>query len=122
MNPSKTLILAALGASVVLAGCASGPKGPPPLYGWSGYQSNLDTYFRQDKAGLDEQIQSMETNKQKILAANQALPPGYQAHLGLLYGKQGNMARFQQDLTAEKQQFPEAASFVDFLLRSFKSK
>ena len=72
MNPSKILILAALGASVVLAGCASGPKGPPPLYGWNGYQSNLDTYFRQDKAGLDEHIQSMETNKQKILSANQA--------------------------------------------------
>ncbi len=122
MKPSKILILAALGASVVLAGCASGPKGPPPLYGWSGYQSNLDTYFRKDKAGLDEQIQSMETNKQKILAANQALPPGYQAHLGLLYGKQGNMARFQQDLTAEKQQFPEAESFDDLLLRSSKSK
>lgn len=122
MSPSKILIVAALGASVLLAGCASGPKGPPPLYGWSGYQSNLDTYFRQDKAGLNEQIQSMEANKEKILSANQALPPGYQAHLGLLYGKQGNMARFQQDLTAEKQQFPEAESFIDFLLRSFKSK
>jgi hypothetical protein len=122
MTPSKTLIVASLAASVVLAGCATGPKGPAPLYGWSGYESNLDTYFRQDQTGLDGQIQSMETNKQKILSANQALPPGYQAHLGLLYGKQGNMARFQQDLTAEKQQFPEAASFVDFLLRSFKSK
>lgn len=121
MNTLKTLILALLGTCVMLTGCA-GPKGPPPLYGWSGYQTNLDTYFRQDKAGLDEQIQSMETHKQKILAANQALPPGYQAHLGLLYGKQGNMVRFQQDLTAEKQQFPEAESFVDFLLRSFKSK
>jgi hypothetical protein len=121
MNTSKILILALLGTSVMLAGCA-GPKGPPPLYGWSGYQSNLDTFFRQDKAGLDEQIQSMETHKQKMLSANQALPPGYHAHLGLLYGKQGNMARFQQDLTAEKQQFPEAESFVDFLLRSFKSK
>jgi hypothetical protein len=120
MNTSKILIHTVMGASVVLAGCA-GPKEPPPLYGWSGYQANLDTYFRQDKAGLDEQIQSMETHKQAIRSANQALPPGYQAHLGLLYGKQGNMARFQQELTAEKQQFPEAESFVDFLLRSFKS-
>lgn len=122
MKTSKILTLAALSASVVLTGCATGPKGPPPLYGWSGYESNLDTYFRQDKAGLDEQIQSMETNKQKIQSANQALPPGYQAHLGLLYGKQGNLARFQQDLTAEKQQFPEAESFIDFLLRSFKTQ
>lgn len=115
------LTLAIVGTSLLLAGCA-GPKGPPPLYGWSGYQANVDTYFRQDKAGLDEQTRSMETNKQKILAANQALPPGYQAHLGLLHGKQGDMVRFKQELNAEKQQFPEAEPFINFLLRSFQPK
>jgi hypothetical protein len=44
------------------------------------------------------------------------------AHLGLLYGKQGDMARFQQHLEAEKRQFPESQAFVDFLLRQFKPK
>jgi hypothetical protein len=122
MNSILRLTILTIGAGLFLAGCAGAPKGPAPLYGWSGYQANLDTYFRQDKSGLDEQTRSMETNKQKILASNQALPPGYQAHLGLLYGKQGDLARFEQALLEEKQQFPEAEPFVNFLLRSFKTK
>jgi hypothetical protein len=64
----------------------------------------------------------MEDDLQKIRAAGQATPPGFMAHLGLLYGKQGDLARFQQNLEAEKQQFPESQTFVDFLLRKFKSK
>jgi hypothetical protein len=32
------------------------------------------------------------------------------------------MARFQQHLEAEKQQFPESQAFVDFLLRQYKPK
>jgi hypothetical protein len=64
----------------------------------------------------------MEDDLQKIRAAGQATPPGFMAHLGLLYGKQGDMARFQQHLEAEKQQFPESQAFVDFLLRQYKPK
>lgn len=63
----------------------------------------------------------MEDDLQKIRAAGQATPPGFMAHLGLLYGKQGDLVRFQQHLEIEKQQFPESETFVDFLLRKFKS-
>jgi hypothetical protein len=40
----------------------------------------------------------------------------------LLHGKQGDLARFQQQLQAEKEQFPESETFVNFLLRQFKPK
>lgn len=110
--------LSLLTLALVLGGCAN--QAPPPLYGWNAYEKNLDTYFRGDKASLDTQAKLMEDDLQKIRAAGRAAPPGYQAHMGLLYGKQGDMVRFQQHLEAEKSQFPESETFVQFLLRKFK--
>lgn len=112
----KTLVL--LATLLAVTGCAN--KASPPLYGWNGYEKNLDTYFRANLESLDTQAKRMEDDLQKMRAAGQATPPGYQAHLGLLHGKQGDMARFQQHLQAEKAQFPESETFVDFLLRKFK--
>lgn len=120
-QPSRTAAkVALLALALSLGGCAN--KAPPPLYGWHGFEQHLDTYFRQDRESPDTQAKRMEDDLQKIRAAGQATPPGYMAHLGLLYGKQGDLARFQQHLEAEKQQFPESQNFVDFLLRKFKSK
>jgi hypothetical protein len=62
----------------------------------------------------------MEGNLKKIQTSGAAVPPGYHAHLGLLYGKQGKAAQFAQAMQTEKTLFPESAAFVDFLLRNFK--
>lgn len=113
----KTLALVA--TLLALTGCAN--KAPPPLYGWNGYEKNLDTYFRGNRESWDTQSKRMEEDLQKMRAAGQTTPPGYQAHLGLLHVKQGDLARFQQHLQAEKEQFPESETFVNFLLRKFKS-
>ena len=115
-----TKTLALMVAMLALTGCAN--KAPPPLYGWNGYEKNLDTYFRGDRESLDTQAKQMEDNLRKIRSAGQATPPGFQAHLGLLHGKQGDLASFQQQLQAEKEQFPESETFVNFLLRQFKPK
>ncbi len=114
----SAVALIALAALCALGGCAK-PKAPD-LYGWNGYEKNLDTYFRGDRESLDAQAQMMEADLEKIRSAGKATPPGYRAHLGLLYGKQGDMARFQEHLEAEKQVFPESETFIDFLLRKFK--
>jgi hypothetical protein len=122
-QPARTtakVALLALALALSLGGCAN--KAAPPLYGWHGFEQNLDTYFRQDRESPDTQAKRMEDDLQKIRAAGQTTPPGFMAHLGLLYGKQGDMARFQQHLEAEKRQFPESQAFVDFLLRQFKPK
>jgi hypothetical protein len=108
-----------LAITLAMMGCAN--KAPPTLYGWNGYEKNLDTYFRNDRESLDTQAKLMEDDLQKMRAAGNVIPPGYQAHMGLLYGKQGDMVRFQQHLQAEKRQFPESETFIDFLLRKFKS-
>lgn len=102
---------------VTFVGCATKP---PTLYQWEGYQSNIDAHFRTDKLSPDAQIQLMEADLQKIRASGTVVPPGYQAHLGLLYGQQGNLDKFAQQVQAERKQFPESETFMDFLLRNFK--
>jgi hypothetical protein len=105
-------------ACAALGGCATKP--PVSLYQWQGYQSNVDAYFRTDKLSPDAQTQHMEEDLQKIKAGGGAVPPGYHAHLGLLYGKQGKLDQFAEQMQIEKKQFPESETFVDFLLRNFK--
>ena len=122
MNKQNTHCRRALGAVAVIAvttlgGCANTKA--PDLYGWNGYEKNIDTYFRGDREALDFQAKLMESDLEKIRSAGKALPPGYRAHLGLLYGKQGDMARFKEHLESEKQLFPESETFIDFLLRKF---
>lgn len=111
-----TLALAAL--MILLTGCANLQE--PPLYGWRGYEKNLDAYFRADKSSVDEQLQSMQDDQKLLEAEGKLLPPGYQAHMGLLYGRKGDFESFRAKLEAEKQQFPESAGFMDFLMRNFK--
>lgn len=106
-------------ACAALGGCATEPR-QPPLYQWGGYQSNVDAYFRTDKLTPDAQIAQMEEGLQKIKASGGAVPPGYNAHLGLLYGQQGKLDQFAVRLQDEKKQFPESGTFMDFLLRNFK--
>lgn len=113
---SKTTVLLVCAA---LGGCASTASNS--LYQWQGYQKNVDAYFRADKASSDEQTQRMEEDLQKILSSGGAVPPGYYAHLGLLYGKQGKLDEFAQQMQAEKKQYPESETFMDFLLRNFKN-
>lgn len=111
---SMTMVLLACS---VLGGCASKQ---PTLYQWEGYQNNVDAYFRTDKLSSVAQTQLMEEDLQKIRMGGGAVPPGYYAHLGLLYGKQGNLDKFAEQMYAEKKQYPESVAFMDFLLRNFK--
>lgn len=108
---------ALLGMAALTSGCANQPK---PLYDWQGYQANVDAYLRGDKVGLDEQVQRAEQDLQKIKAAGGVVPPGYNAHLGLLYAKQGKLDQFAQQLQAEQAQYPESQSYLDFLKRNLK--
>jgi len=117
MSNSRLRVAGILLVSAVLGGCATKT---PPLYQWQRYQSNVDAYFRADKLSLDAQTQLMEEDLQIIRADGGAVPPGYYAHLGLLYGQQGKLDQFAQQMQAEKKQYPESEPFMDFLLRNFK--
>ena len=116
-NPMRTSTKAAalfLGATL-LGGCAT----REPLYYWGDYQGQVYGHLKGEK-GPEEQIQSLEAAMEKARARGKALPPGYHAHLAMLYGKTGQTDRLQAHLEAEKAQFPESAAFMDFLLHNLQ--
>lgn len=117
MMNRRTSALALVMACAMLGGCAARQ---PSLYQWQNYQGQVDAYFRVDKLSPDVQLRMMEDDLRKIQASGAKPPPGYHAHLGLLYGQQGKLDQFVQHIETEKQQFPESATFMDFLLRNFK--
>ena len=115
--PRGRLALAALAVGL-LAGCATRPQ---PLYYWGDYPGLTYSYFQNAK-GAQEQIQALEALREKARARGQALPPGYRAHMGMLYAKAGQPDKSADAISAEKAHFPESASFMDFLLRTLTAK
>ena len=86
------------------------------LYYWGDYQDQQYAYFKGDKGAADS-ILHLEKIREEAKASGQAVPPGLQAHLAMLYGQAGRTDKFEQNLAAEKQQFPECTSYLDFLLK-----
>lgn len=117
MTHPRLRIAAILIACTALGACATKPTS---LYQWEGYPGLVDAYFRADTLSPDAQTQKMQEGLQKIQAAGGVAPPGYHAHLGLLYGQQGRLDQFAAQIQTEKTQYPESAPFMDFLLRNFK--
>lgn len=114
-TPKTVLRSLSLLCMSLLAGCATQQQ---PLYYWGSYQSEVYGHFKGEK-GPEEQIQALEEAREKARAQGKALPPGFQAHLAMLYGKTGRTDRLVEHLEAEKVQFPESSTFMDFLLKKF---
>ncbi|GAB3629129.1 hypothetical protein PTE30175_05126 [Pandoraea terrae] len=105
---------AAMGGAL-LCGCATSPK---PLYQWEGYQPQVYEYFKGESR--EAQVISLERDLERIKAANNSVPPGFHAHLGLLYAATGKDDMMIREFTTEKQLFPESAAYIDFLLSNKK--
>jgi hypothetical protein len=112
-------LLALLGAAALTTGCATRPSA---LYGWDAYQPQVYVYLKDEDVDYGAQIAKLEDMAQKMRASGKQLPPGYHAHLGMLYAKVGKDDQVRQQLETEKARFPESGSFVDFLMRSFSKK
>ncbi|MBN3819503.1 DUF4810 domain-containing protein [Paraburkholderia sp. Se-20369] len=106
--------LPATAAALLLAGCVPPPA--PPLYQWNGYQPQVYEYFK-GKTSPQEQIDALEKALQEIRAKGHTPPPGFHAHLGMLYATVGSEQQAEQELQAEKQLFPESSPFMDFLMK-----
>ena len=102
---------------LVFAACFSACEtSPQSLYYWGNYESQVYAYLNGDSRGA--QIQAMERDLEKAAANSRVVPPGFFAHLGLLYAETGNDADAAACFEAEKAFFPEAASYMDLLLRN----
>jgi len=106
-------------AAIILAACLYGcTSGPPPLYSWGNYETQVYAYLKGESR--EKQIATLERDLEKIQAAGKTVPPGFYAHLGLLYVESGDDAKAIACFQAEKAHFPEATAFMDFLLGRYK--
>ena len=101
-----------------LIGCAQPVK---PLYHWEGYQRQLYEHFKADASGPEEQLRELLAQSEKARATGAALPPGFRAHLGMLYLELGRGDEARQQFEAEKAVFPESTTYMDFLLKRLGS-
>ncbi|MDN7892534.1 DUF4810 domain-containing protein [Burkholderia cepacia] len=106
--------LPATAAAMLLAGCAAPTT--PPLYQWNGYQPQVYEYFK-GQSSPQQQIDALEKALQEIRAKGNKPPPGFHAHLGMLYASVGNGQQATQSFEAEKALFPESAPYMDFLTK-----
>lgn len=112
-KPAAIALVIAAGA--VLGGCKTAPK---TLYQWEGYQPQVYQHFKGESP--DQQIAALETGLQTIGAKGSMAPPGYHAHLGMLYAMTGKEALVAPQFEEEKKLFPESAAYMDFLLKKNK--
>lgn len=107
--------LAIVGLAGVLSACVQQPKS---MYSWQSYEGSVYAYLKDDGGDYATQTLAMEKNIETARAANAELPPGFRAHLGMLYLKMGEGDKGVEQMQGEKAAFPEAAPFMDFLLRN----
>lgn len=114
---SRVMMAAMLVGSGLLAGCSSGPK---TLYQWEDYQPQVYEYFK-GETPPQAQVEALERDLQKIDATGKTPPPGYHAHLGMLYLSMGKDDQMVQQFKTEKVLFPESTPYMDFLLKNAKT-
>lgn len=104
-----------LAGAAMLSACQTAPK---TMYQWEGYQPQVYQHFK--GGSPDQQIAVLEKDLQTIGAKGNLPPPGYHAHLGLLYALAGRQDEVVGQFEAEKKLFPESAAYMDFLLKTAK--
>lgn len=112
----RTAVIAVTATFVLsLAGCATKPT---TLYQWEGYQAQIYEHFK--GGSLDQQIAELERGLQAISAHGTTPPPGYHAHLGMLYSESGKSDLALAQFNDELRLFPESAAYMEFLSRNMK--
>lgn len=116
ISMSARLARAGLGMCVVaatLTGCVTPTK---PLYYWGEYQPQVYSYLKKQDSP-QAQLSKLEETANKAASENLPVPPGFNAHLGLLYLQIGQGGKAQMAFQTEKARFPESAAYMDFLLK-----
>ena len=104
---------------VILTGCAATSK---PLYKWGSYQQQVYESMKGDGTSPNEQLGALMAQAEKARASQESLPPGFRAHVGLVQLRLGQDGEARSMFEAEKAAFPEATTFMDFLLKRMTEK
>lgn len=114
----RSCILLPVLAGSLLSACTASPK---KLYQWEAYQPQVYEYLNGQHQGVEAQISVLEQGLQKIRAKGAKPPPGYHAHLGMLYSSLGKDDQMLQEFQTEVALFPESRAYMEFLLKKVKN-
>jgi len=88
------------------------------LYSWGNYENEIYAYLQGESPAA--QISALQDGLLKIEETGKKAPPGYYAHLGMLYAEVGEHGLAISCFMVEKERFPEAAVFMDYLLARYR--
>ena len=100
-----------------LSGCFFMVPVSQPIYSWGDFPHQQYQALLRDGYDPNEQVRAMEAQIETARSSGQALPPGFRAHLGMLYMNRGDAAAACSMWTAEKVAFPESTVYMDSLLQ-----
>ena len=113
----KIRLILPLLAAILATGCATRPA----LYEWGSYENQVYAMYADGgKTSPQDQLMKLEADLEKARAANKALPPGFQAHLGYLYFQTGKLDQALAAFETEKLLFPESRPYMDRLIAQAK--
>lgn len=111
--------LLSLSLAIVLFTACAGPT----LYSWGAYEELMyRSYAAPGSVSPEQQVEALERDYQQARAANKRMPPGFHAHLGVLYFQLGKLDQAKQQLETEKAEFPESAVMMDRLLSRLEKR
>jgi hypothetical protein len=103
-----------MGAVCLVLGACAAPAAPP-LYFWESFADLQYSALQRDGKSPEGQLQIMEAELDKARSLHASLPPGYRAHMGMLYLQAGNTQKARAAWQDEKTAFPESAAYMDRL-------
>ena len=101
-------------SAICFSSCNSAPGS---LYSWGNYEDNIYAWLQGESPAA--QISALQNELLKLEQTGKKVPPGYYAHLGMLYAELGERGKAVSCFTVEKTRFPEAAFFMDYLLARY---
>lgn len=112
MNRSSAALIAV--AISLAGGCATNKQ----LYNWGPYESQVYSHFKSESP--ESQIVILEKHLAEIKTNGTRPPPGFYAHLALLYSKAGRDSEVMGMFDEEKKLYPESSVFINNLINGFK--
>lgn len=97
----------------LLIGCQTAQ---PSLYQWGSYEPQVTGYFKGESP--EKQIAAMESHLRAVGAQGKQVPPGFHAHLGMLYSMGGRADQVAAHFQEEKRLFPESEPYMNRLLET----
>lgn len=99
---------------MILSGCAANKN----LYNWGTYEPQVYNYFK--GGSPEQQVLVLEKHLAEINAKGGMPPPGFYAHLAMLYGRTGRDSEVMGMFEMEKKIYPESTIFINNIISGFK--